>query len=239
MIVVKKKYSTEKYFSAKINLMDAWRFVSYIQSNDTNRKIGFIRKFRYTKILDIRNPEECFKNFNKNTRHEIRKAERLEICFQIEENFQSFIEYYNKFARSKGLNPLSANITKYEKFLTITKAVLGNETLCMHSYLIDKTTNKVRTFHSASLFRNKMDVKDRAIISCANRFLHYYDMLYFKKEGYIYFDLGGYAPNSKDSELENINKFKDNFGGNLIKEADFTSLPLFITNYFRNKFFLW
>ena len=60
----------------------------------------------------------------------------------------------------------------------------------------------------------------------ANRFLHLEAIKLFKKDGYSLYDLGGYAKNTTDPVMIGINKFKDSFGGRLLEESHYLSLPL-------------
>lgn len=59
---------------------------------------------------------------------------------------------------------------------------------------------RIRQLHSASLFRHTPD-KDRArLISRANRYHHYCDMLRFRESGYAIFDFGGWYAGKDDVE---------------------------------------
>ena len=48
------------------------------------------------------------------------------------------------------------------------------------------------------------------------------DMIYFKKEGYAIYDFGGYAYGTNNPDLIGINNFKDQFGGELVEESNFS-----------------
>ena len=66
--------------------------------------------------------------------------------------------------------------------------------------------------HSASLFRGKA-AADRAVVGRANRWLHWRDMLEFKRRGLQRYDWGGMFEDESVPEQASINSFKREFGG--------------------------
>ncbi len=74
----------------------------------------------------------------------------------------------------------------------------------------------------------------RSLVGMANRFLHFKDMTYFKDNNYMVYDFGGYAFETNDEQLKNINDFKDSFGGTLIHESDYMPLILFVIIKIKN-----
>ena len=79
------------------------------------------------------------------------------------------------------------------------------EDLVYHSYLADETC--ARLLHSVSDFRES---QDGALISRANRGLHWEDMKRFAKKGLSVYDWGG-IPNPEAPN--GIDQFKIKFGG--------------------------
>ncbi|RJO61123.1 peptidoglycan bridge formation glycyltransferase FemA/FemB family protein [candidate division WS5 bacterium] len=224
----------EGFFYEKPKHFDALRMVDYNATRDKKNYFGFKRKIIYTKIIDLTcTPDELLAQFRKNTKYEIKRAEKEGIKFAIESNLDTFLCFYNSFAESKKqykeVPPLKRNdfecLTSY---LIITKAVFENEILVMHSYLIDKDIKRVRLLNTSSLFRHEHNSQKKCLIGRANRFLHFQDMIYFRNEGFEIYDMGGYAHNTKDKEKQKISEFKDSFGGELIEESAYTSLPLYI-----------
>jgi lipid II:glycine glycyltransferase (peptidoglycan interpeptide bridge formation enzyme) len=59
-------------------------------------------------------------------------------------------------------------------------------------------------------------------------------MLYFKSLGAKKYDLGGYAVDDSNEERQQINEFKKGFGGEIVKEPNYMSYPLYL--YFLLKF---
>jgi lipid II:glycine glycyltransferase (peptidoglycan interpeptide bridge formation enzyme) len=229
MIKLKQKIINEYWFASTINDFDIFKISKYKQYKG-NKKFGFIDYDFYTKIISLeKSEEEILSGFAKNTKYEVNRAKREGVEFAVEGNLNDFVNFYNDFAQSKNLKLLN-NIEKYKEHLIVTKALFDNKILSMHSYLVDKDLKRVRLLHSASQFRNIEDNKMRNLIGMANRMLHFNDMCYFKGQGFKEYDLGGYAYNTDDNVLKNINKFKDSFGGKLVKEIELQSIPFFLVN---------
>jgi lipid II:glycine glycyltransferase (peptidoglycan interpeptide bridge formation enzyme) len=85
----------------------------------------------------------------------------------------------------------------------------------MHAYVI--SDNTARLHQSCSLFRNSDNSEYRNLVARANRYLHWDDIVYFKKLGLLWYDLGGWYGGNENKEQLAINVFKESFGG-LLKE---------------------
>jgi len=206
-----------------------WNCLTTLYKQSTHYKpvLGFVRENFFTKIIDLAKDEkQLLEGFDKNTSYEIRRAEKEHINTTVEQNVENFKNFYNQFAKTKGLPQLNNSINHYQRYLVITKAEYDKKEVVMHSYIIDESLKRVRLLHSASLFRNSLDAQTRAIVGRANRLLHFMDMKYFKQMGYMEYDLGGYALDTKDESLCRINKFKDGFGGKLKQETDYLPFPM-------------
>ena len=164
--------------------------------------------------------DQLFQMLDKNCRYEVRRAQRDAIhTYAYDSDFlkanskdlNNFIEAYNEFAASKSLGrcnsfAIRSYIEKDMFILTIAKQ--EECPLVYHAYI--STTERVRLWYSASLFRSETDQKARANIGRANRLLHWQDLLYFKERGIREYDWGGY---SDAEETRNITIFKRQFGG--------------------------
>ncbi|MBI4843147.1 MAG: hypothetical protein HY809_02330 [Nitrospirae bacterium] len=223
-----------KLFHESPAITDCVRFAQYIAAKNIARKFGFKRETVFTKLIDLTaSSEEILSQCGKNNKYKIKRAEKEGIRFEIENDPHAFTNYYRLFAKSKSsvkeiLEMGIDYIDLYKGYITITKAAAGNEVLAMHSYVADREGGRVRLLHAASLFRDEDDSQKRSLIGRANRFLHFQDMLYFKDNGFRIYDMGGYAYNSDNPELQKINEFKDSFGGKLIEESIYVSLPLYL-----------
>jgi lipid II:glycine glycyltransferase (peptidoglycan interpeptide bridge formation enzyme) len=202
---------------------------AYLHTRSGERTIGYVRQPSTTKVVDLtRSETELMRGCNESTAYEIRRAERDGVAFDLEQDRDRFLAMYNAFARAKGIATASrADLDPYGEALVITRASIGGEAVAYHVYVCDREGGRVRLTHSASTFRASQDSKARNLIGRANRFLHFRDMLYFKRQGYARYDLGGYVVNASDPEVEQISRFKDGFGGELVEETNFISVPHF------------
>jgi lipid II:glycine glycyltransferase (peptidoglycan interpeptide bridge formation enzyme) len=230
MITLRLKKHTEKWFSNDILISDMFKLIIYKQSNLIEKKIGFIKEPFYTFVIDLtQNIDDIFSKIKKNTKYEINRASREGVKFEIHNDIEYFIDYYNKFAATKNLSKLNnANIDIFKENIIVTKAINENDDIyVMHSYIFDKEKSVVRLFHSASFYETD-DKKVRNLIGMANRFLHYEDMKYFKNDGFETYDFGGYAYNTTDKHLQNINDFKLAFGGISTQQSNYYSLVFYL-----------
>ncbi len=200
----------------------------YMQCRCVEDTPGFVRRPFATKLIDLTaNEESLLANCRHNTAYEIKRARREDIRFALEPRFDMFVSVFNEFARVSGLVPLTRSaLDDYGDHITITQATLHEEPLVMHCYLVDRQASRARLLYSASTFHHTEESAKRYLIGRANRFLHFEDMLYFKRCGLHVYDLGGYAVDTTDPKRQAINRFKDGFGGTLKGESHFVSLPL-------------
>ena len=220
----------QKWFSARPSGADAVRLIAYNQSRSTGQHHGYKRKSFFTRIIDLNlTDHELLRQCTKNTRYKIKRAQREDIEFMVHRQLDTFVEFYNSFAASKNLRELNAKdfVASYSDHVLVTKAMLRGESLVMHCYLSDREEQRVRLLSSVSLFRLESSSERRNLLGRANRYLHYCDMLHFKSQGFSIYDLGGYAEGTEDPVLRKINDFKDGFGGVLLEESNYMSLPLY------------
>jgi hypothetical protein len=180
---------------------------------------------RHTRLIDLRqDAETLLAGIDSSTRYKIRRAEQRDgvRCTRwdtrSEASLKEFCDAFNTFAREKGqpildlwrLRPLAdAGI------LEITRAAAADDVpLVWHSYL--RVGDRARLLHSCSLHRSADDTGFRNLIGRANRYLHWSDMLLFKKEGFALYDMGGWHLAGTDPELVRINEFKESFGGDVV-----------------------
>jgi lipid II:glycine glycyltransferase (peptidoglycan interpeptide bridge formation enzyme) len=207
----------------KINYFDALKFTFYYRINTIQKHFGFIQKYYYTvnNFLD-KSIDEIFNGFSSTVKNEIRRSEKVNVQIGFINDVDKFIQFYNSFANEKDIFEIDeALIFGYRDNLLITCATYNNEILSAHAYLIDKQAGITRLLYSASI-RLVEDV-DSTFISRANKYLHFKDMEYFKAEGLLIYDFGGYAYNTHEIQKLGINKFKLSFGGEIVKYYDYQS----------------
>jgi lipid II:glycine glycyltransferase (peptidoglycan interpeptide bridge formation enzyme) len=225
-----------KWFSPRPSLQEAFGFYEYRQTLYQKPLLGFQCENFYTIHIDLSNTEESLlTNCSKSTRYKIKRARREGMQFTLSNDIEQFVKFYNKFASTKNMAPISnIDLERVQNHLHITQAIYENEILAMHTYFFDKEIKRACLYHTASLFRNVDDSSTRQLIGRANRFLHFEDMLYFKSLGAKQYDLGGYAVDDSNEERQQINEFKKGFGGEIVKEPNYMSYPLYL--YFLLKF---
>lgn len=229
MIEEKKQYTT-RWFICSTEGMNPFGLNHYRNCQTTQPKLGFLRKISYTKFVDLTiDTNELLKGFEKNTQYEIRRAQREGVEFSDQITLHEFVEFYNIFAETKQRKKITYNsLEPFIENLKITKAMAGGNCLVVHLYLCDQTASRAQLRYSATHFRKETNHDTIKLIGYANRFLHYSDMCYFKDLGYKIYDFGGYAYQTNNQDLAKINKFKDCFHGQLVKEGDYISIPLFL-----------
>jgi hypothetical protein len=223
------------WFANSLNCINAIGFYEYYNCQETKNCWGYIKQNKYTKLINLtKSSDEILSRFNKTTKYEIKRSIRQGAKFEIEPDINAFINFFNKFAKSKNLPLLKIkDLDSLNKYLFISKAIYENECLVMHANIIDPEIKRVQILRSASHFRMFSNNKKRALLGRVNRFLHFMDMMYAKDMNMLIYDLGGYALNTEDEELQNVNKFKDGFRGKLHKECNYTSYPLWLLLKFK------
>jgi lipid II:glycine glycyltransferase (peptidoglycan interpeptide bridge formation enzyme) len=207
-------YFNEAYVKENVDVVYEWQYAE---------KKCFSTEF-YTLFIDLNEEEEdIFSRFEKNTKYEINRAMNKDgiviETLNTKTDRKTFYDFYNQFALTKSREPIDTRETDLlidNNMFNIRVASLGNEHLVFHSYV---TTNKrARLMHSASLFREADDNAYRNLIGRANRLLHWDDIRCFKNQGYAIYDFGGVAMDKSNTQGQAVNKFKECFGGTLVKE---------------------
>ena len=221
--------ATHTWFAEQPDPADARGLAIYYQAKSTEPARGFIREVKHTKFISLAGTEdEIFDQIGKNTKPKIKRAiSEGGLRFTVIENRDEVRDLYNEFARGKGRPPLDErSFRAYWPKMLATKISSDSDALVMHAFLVDEGLKRANHLYSASLFRSTDDSDRRNLIGRANRALHYLNMLNFKARGVTTYDLGGYAFGTQDPELQEVNEFKDSFGGQLVEESNYISLPL-------------
>jgi lipid II:glycine glycyltransferase (peptidoglycan interpeptide bridge formation enzyme) len=197
--------------------------VDIIQEFQYSQRRNFSKDF-YTLFIDLgKSPEDLFSRFEKNTKYEINRAKNkdgvLVETLNATKEKDAFYDFYNKFALTKNREPIGTGEIDSliaNNMFTLRAASFEGERLIYHSYIT--VNNRARLVQSASLFRASDNSAFRALTGSANRLLHWDDILYFKGQGYKIYDLGGVTPDKSNREGQAITRFKECFGGSLVKE---------------------
>lgn len=211
-------------------------FSEYKQCTTDGWRFGYARQDFHTMLVDLRaTPEEQLARFQPRTRSVVRKGERLGIISQKEPDYDRFLGIYNQFAKRRGRSQLDRHhVLASPSKAVITKAVLNGRAIVMRGYLVDRKSGRIRNLVNCSIDHGLGDKETPRLVGIAHRFLIYSDMVRFGAEGLISYDFGGYAQDTRDPKLMNINRFKDCFGGRVVSEPNYLSWPLFLALAARN-----
>jgi hypothetical protein len=163
-------------------------------------------------------PEAIAAGFDETCRRHVRRAERQdglrhEVLAEAADGLEEFAEFYDVFARQKGLwlaNRHWLGRAAQAGQLLLSCASRAGDRLVWHAHL--RAGRTVQLAHSASLYRG-MSHDYRSLVARANRWLHWRDMLTCKTMGLRYYDWGGMFPDESTPERAGINRFKRSFDG--------------------------
>ena len=174
-----------------------------------------------TLVLDLtQDLELIWANMRKTFRQNIKYAQRDGIKVRMNQAYGEFCSLNRSFKRAKGLPAssgwpwFSENVEHMKKYGTLFVSEL-DEVLSGQFYLEDEKC--IRWLVGAS---KRLDVgMERTMlrmIGNANKLLTWEAIKYAKAKGLTEFDFGGYYTGKANDEMENINLFKEGFGGKQI-----------------------
>jgi hypothetical protein len=189
-------------------------------------RAGMLCREFYTILIDLkRDPDQLLGDIKPDTRYEVRRAhgqdQLTHDCRSGKDGtaLREFCDYYDSFAILKAqpkLNRDWLSLLAEADALVLSQVRDGNgDTLVWHAY--HRSPHRVTLFYSASLFRKVDSSPVRNKIGRANRYLHWQDMQRFKSEGISTYDFGGWYQGESDLQRLSINKFKEEFGGQIVK----------------------
>lgn len=183
----------------------------------------FCRDF-YTILIDLLDdPETLLARMKRDTRYEIRRAEREGFIYDFFSGsdaavFKEFCDYYDEFARQKNQPRMRRpwlSLLAESGALNLTRiATPAGDTLVWHGYHC--SSQRATLLYSASIFRDDESSAHRNLVGRANRYQHWLDILRFKAQGLSIYDLGGWYEGAEDQKRLSINRFKEEFGGNIV-----------------------
>jgi hypothetical protein len=186
---------------------------------------GMICREFHTVLLDLTlDSDAIFSGMKRGTRYEIARAIRHDDlrygCSSGSEpkSLAEFSGHADRFLTQKRQPKVA------RKWLALLAAAgllelthvsdpAGN-TLVWHAYHCSR--QRATLLYSVSFFRDNPSACIRQMIGRANRYHHWQDMLRFKSLGISIYDLGGWYDGQEDLERLAINKFKEQFGGEVV-----------------------
>jgi hypothetical protein len=180
----------------------------------------------YTILIDLtREPEALFASMKKGCQYKIRRAAaRDDLTYECGNAARSrllarFCDIYDEFTPRKRLPPLDrawlALMAETGSLHVSRVSSASGEELVWHTHY--RSNGRATLLHSASLMPTTVDAAARNHLGRANRFHHWQDMLWFKREGASLYDLGGWYQGDSDKRRLGINRFKEDFGGSVVK----------------------
>ncbi len=221
MLIVSKK-------NKNIPIIDCWYaqhalgMDGVIRYQEAEKPIGAQPQRFDTLLSDLTEDEETIlSHYTKNCRYEVRRAPKEGVSCSMkcgkeitEQDILVFTDFFEQFWASKGISyhekeKCRAMMRQYAGAgaMALTMAFIGDKLLVYHTYILDE--KRVRLYQSASQFRTDESITTK-VIGFANRYLHYEDMLFFKRIGKEQYDWGGAG---RTEDVESITKFKESFGG--------------------------
>jgi len=185
----------------------------------------FCREF-YTVLIDLtRDSETLLAGMKRGARYEITRAQTRDDlvygCWNGNDArvFDEFCEQAEEFLTQKRQPRLDRNwlsLLAAAGLLELTHTSDGTGAkLVWHAY--HRSSQRATLLYSVSFFRNNPSLQFRNKVGRANRYHHWQDMLRFKNAGISTYDFGGWYNGTKDVERLRINKFKEQFGGEIVK----------------------
>jgi len=180
----------------------------------------------HTLVLDLTSsPETLLAKMHNGTRWSIRRADKDQFQYEFwcagePEAVAEFCGFYDAFA--KGSHLVSANRKRLSALTQLGVLDLSRvsdnagRALVWHAHY--RASHRVRMIHSASLLGKATDPSLRGLIGRANCHNTWCDILRFQQQGLPAYDLGGWHGGAEDQKKLRINRFKESFGGALVKE---------------------
>lgn len=195
---------------------------AYLQQNDTVSypSIFAVHRYSLTLLIHLRKTEkELRKEMNRTTRYQINKGAREELKLTYihtptKGEIADFATFFNPFAIEKGIDQCRVDKLQAlrEKNMLLFTYISNKEgkILAAHAYV--SLRKRVKMFYSCSIRLRDRDISGLSV-SIANRYMHWQNILYFKKQGFYVYDFMGLAMDPNKQGGESLNRFKRGFGG--------------------------
>jgi hypothetical protein len=224
IVYQKKRLRIAEYWNGEEPKLEGVDLVRCFQQRQP--RPGMLCREFYTILIDLNlDPRQLLNKIKRDTRYEIRRAgaqDQLTCDFRNgrdENRFRQFCDYYDDFATQVAqpkMNRAWLSLLAGAGALELSQVSDStSETLVWHAY--HRSSSRATLLYSASLFRKFASSTIRNKIGRANRFQHWQDMQRFKSEGVSVYDFGGWYEGDRDQERLRINRFKEEFGGEIVK----------------------
>lgn len=226
------KINTVYYKRKFLNVSDTFLTENVAEKKDINYYIQVpvnhclsLQEF-HTLLIDLSSTkEEIWSRIYHRTQTEItsfqnnNKFEHKVFNPVPQKNFAEHLQLLEKFTSIRKIRkPEKERLLAYNKegILLISSIMSDTEIHCVNFYRV--TEQRAVNLHSFTTQELKTNDHSSSFFGKAHRTLHWLDMLYFKENGIAKYDFGGWYDGNKDESLLHINQFKEQFGGEKIKE---------------------
>ena len=177
----------------------------------------------FTSTIDLTKEETIlFNSINTTFRYHIKKARTINFDYNFNskpsiEDCKKLITSFKKFAREKKISSMNKKrilALQRSNNIFITEIKQLNVLIATHVYLFD--TERIillHTYHNSTY-------QNTNIGGYANKFMHWKNILLFKKMNFKIYDFGGIDP----EKLQGISNFKLSFGGKIEKVNSYTRI---------------
>lgn len=202
------------------------------------RDVDLIRRFQqprpidhmlcrdfYTILIDLhQDVTAILGNVKKDTRYEIRRGAKERFVYELTngcepEMFNEFCDFYDEFAVRRNQPRLRRAwlflLASTDSLYLSRIAEEGGPTLIWHGY--HRCNGRVTLLYSASAPPIAPVSSWQKKLGRANRFQHWQDLLRFKENHISLYDFGGWYEGKSDQKRLQINRFKEEFGGEIVR----------------------
>jgi hypothetical protein len=215
-------FSVNDYFLHKDGTLTA--DINYFIQCETNVNNDLSEFF--TLLIDLNQTyDEIRQNIYHRTLSEINsfinnQEFEYKLLFNISSSeLANFINMFNGFASAKNIRKAeSFRLKAYNEhgILAISYIKQQNNFICINFYRVTK--QRAGNLYSFTADFYGKELFNRTHIGRAHRTLHWLDLVEFKKLGVQYYDFCGWYAGETDEALLNVNKFKEQFTRNKVKE---------------------
>ena len=197
--------------------------ILFIQHALVRPKVGNVTEAKTILINLSRHEDDLWSEASKDTKYEIRRAERdgaqMRIAPQDDrEMLEQFSLVYRELEIRKSLPSLDharlKRLHEGQALIISTGSPKNGSPLSWHVYVA--VGARVRLLHSVSRLLDSGGSAARQEVGRINRMHHWRDILHFRSRGFEFYDFGGWVGKDGDPILRSISAFKEGFGGQVV-----------------------
>lgn len=195
---------------------------------------GMVKSSFTTMVVDIRE-EDFLKTWSSSTRTKVHKAEAegMEIT-RGKVLLPEIIALFQKTAKRKKLRGHKLVDFDSRTWVLPTAVFQGATLLGGHVWVMDEESKRATLFINA--IQSQTPEVESSTISRAHYYLLWQDGIFFHQKGYEILDLHGYEPDSSDSNLKGVYKWKEGTHGSIEQQFHYYPFWFYCFRRIRNWF---